>query len=106
MVDLLKRGFGKFRRIAVRESARFRSPLRAALIGYGVIAPEHADGYEGSGLARLVAISDISPRAITAAHNRRDYLRAYRDYRQMLDEVRPDVVSICTWPQHHAEAVE
>jgi dTDP-4-amino-4,6-dideoxygalactose transaminase/predicted dehydrogenase len=80
--------------------------LRAALIGYGGIAPEHAEGYEGTGLARLVAVSDLAPRAIAGALDRRPYLRGYRDYRQMLEEVRPDVVSICTWPQHHAEAVE
>jgi perosamine synthetase len=106
MANLLKRGFRKFQRIAVRESARFRSPLRAALIGYGGIAPDHADGFEGTGLARLVAVSDIAPKAIATALDRRGYLRGYRDYRRMLDEVRPDVVSICTWPQHHAEAVE
>ena len=106
MASLPIRIVKKLRRVAIRESARFRSPLRAAFIGYGNIAPDHADGYEGTGLARLVAVSDISPRAIAAALDRRGYLRGYRDYRQMLDEVRPDVVSICTWPQHHAEAVE
>ena len=106
MVSIPVRIVKKLRRVAIRESARFRSPVRAALIGYGNIAPDHADGYEGTGLARLVAVSDISRRAIAAALDRRNYLRGYRDYRQMLDEVRPDVVSICTWPQHHAEAVE
>jgi dTDP-4-amino-4,6-dideoxygalactose transaminase/predicted dehydrogenase len=106
MASLPIRIVNKLRRIAVRESARLRSPLRTALIGYGGIAPDHADGYEGTGLAQLVAVSDIATKALAAALDRRGYLRGYRDYRQMLDEIRPDVVSICTWPQHHAEAVE
>jgi dTDP-4-amino-4,6-dideoxygalactose transaminase/predicted dehydrogenase len=80
--------------------------LRAAVIGYGSIAPDHAYGYETTGRALLVAVSDIAPKAIADALDQRGYLRAYRDYRQMLEEVRPDVVSICTWPQHHVEAVE
>jgi dTDP-4-amino-4,6-dideoxygalactose transaminase/predicted dehydrogenase len=106
MTSLVKRGLRKVKRIAIRESAVFRAPLRAAVIGYGGIAPDHAFGYETTGQALLVAVSDIAPKAIAAALDQRPYLRAYRDYRQMLEEVRPDVVSICTWPQHHAEAVE
>lgn len=106
MASIIQRGLRKARRIAIRESARFRSPLRASVIGYGGIAPDHADGYEGTGLVQLVAVSDLRPPALAEASNRRPYLKTYRDFKQMLAEVRPDVVSICTWPQHHAEAVE
>src|SRR5262245_26968930 len=106
MASLPIRIIKKCQRIAIRESARFRSPLRAALIGYGGIAPDHADAYEWTGLARLVAVSDIAPKAIAAALDRRPYLHGYRDFRQMLNEIRPDVISVCTWPQSHAEVVE
>jgi dTDP-4-amino-4,6-dideoxygalactose transaminase/predicted dehydrogenase len=106
MASFGARVVNKIRRVVTRESARFRSPLRVALIGYGNIAPEHADAYEATGLARLVGVSDVSPQAIAAALDRRGYLRGYRDYRQMLDEARPDIVSICTWPHLHADAVE
>lgn len=106
MASFVQRGLRKLQRIAVRESARFRSPLRAAVIGYGSIGPAHADSYEATGLVRLVAMSDISPMAIASALDGRHYLRGYRDFRQMLDEVRPDIVSVCTWPQLHADAVE
>src|SRR5262245_31942701 len=105
MASLVQRGLRKLRRIAVRESARFRSPLRAAIIGYGGMGPNHADAYETTGLARLVAVSDIQPTSLASALDPRPSLRGYRHYKQMLDEIRPDVVSICTWPQHHAEMV-
>ena len=103
MASLLQRAIGKARRIAIRKSAQFRSPLRAAIIGYGGIGPDHADSYEGTGIAQLVAVSDMNAAALGSALRRRPYLRAYRDYRHLLEEVRPDVVSICTWPQSHAE---
>ena len=32
--------------------------------------------------------------------------KVYADYRQLLEEVKPDVVSVCTWPHLHREMVE
>lgn len=103
MPSLVQRAINKARRIAIRKSSAFRSPLNVALIGYGGIGPDHLDSYEMTGIARVVAISDMSPGALAGALRRRPYARAYRDYRHMLQEVRPDVVSICTWPQSHAQ---
>jgi dTDP-4-amino-4,6-dideoxygalactose transaminase/predicted dehydrogenase len=104
MASLIHRGWGKLRREWTRRSAALRSPLRAGIIGYGGIAPEHLDGYEYSGQARVVAVSDLLPANLSGALDRCPRARAYVDFRQMLEETRPDVVSICTWPQAHAEA--
>lgn len=106
MASLIQRGLGKLRREWARRSAPLRSPLRVGIIGYGGIAPDHLDAYENSGLARVVAVSDLLPFNLARALDRCPGARAYVDFRRMLDEARPDVVSICTWPQAHAEAVE
>jgi dTDP-4-amino-4,6-dideoxygalactose transaminase/predicted dehydrogenase len=106
MASIIDRGLRKLRRMAIRRSAAFRSPLNVAVVGFGEIAPDHVAAYEGSGIARVVAVSDVRPPALARALDRWPGLRAYRDYRRMLAEMRPDVVSICTWPQSHAEMVE
>jgi dTDP-4-amino-4,6-dideoxygalactose transaminase/predicted dehydrogenase len=105
MTPLIKRGVRKLRREWARRSAVFRSPLRAGIVGCGAIAPEHLDGYEYGGQAVIVAASDVVPSNLARVLDRCPAARVYLDFRRMLDEVRPDVVSICTWPQVHAEAV-
>jgi dTDP-4-amino-4,6-dideoxygalactose transaminase/predicted dehydrogenase len=106
MDSLAKRAFRKLNKIALRKLAAVRSPLKVAIIGYGGIGPDHMDAYENTGIARVVAVSDLRPQALGAATRRRPYLRAFQDYRHMLEEMKPDVVSICTWPQNHAEITE
>ena len=103
MASLVQRATNKARRIVTRKLTQFRSPLKAAIIGYGGIGPDHLDSYELCGAANVVAVSDINPGALAGALRRKPYLRAYNDYRHLLDEIRPDVISICTWPQSHAE---
>jgi dTDP-4-amino-4,6-dideoxygalactose transaminase/predicted dehydrogenase len=106
MASLIERGTRRLRREWVRRTAVLRAPLRAGLIGYGAIASEHLDGYLDCGLSTVVGISDLVPSNLGRALDRCPQARAYTDFRQMLDETRPDVVSICTWPQTHAEVVE
>lgn len=105
MASLPRRAVRKVKRIAVRNLTALRSPLRACVIGFGEIAPEHAGAYDSSSLAQLVGFSDVRPSALALGLSYYRSARAYRDYRQMLTELRPDVVSVCTWPQSHAEIV-
>ena len=51
----------------------------------------------------LVAVADADPKGLAAAAKRLKVSKAYPDYRRMLDEVKPDLVSIATrWvDQHH-----
>jgi predicted dehydrogenase len=53
----------------------------------------------------VVAVCDRQPAALARALNRWPFLRAYRSVETMLDAVRPDVVSVCTWPQTHCDLV-
>jgi dTDP-4-amino-4,6-dideoxygalactose transaminase/predicted dehydrogenase len=106
MAALVDRAVRKLSRELVRRTMVFRSPLRVGIIGYGGIAPAHVDAYDDSGSARVVAVSDLLPLNLSRALDRCPTARAYVDFRRMLEEARLDAVSICTWPQDHAEAVE
>lgn len=84
---------------------------RAAIIGTGRIASSlerdplrskphtHAGWYRHHPRTTLVAGADVDPAALSAFaedwHIPRDGL--FADYREMLDRVRPDIVSICAW---------
>lgn len=82
-----------------------RPPLRAVVVGCGAIAPTHVNGYLDSGLARVVAVSDVRVPPLVEALDRWPGIRAYRSYRQMLTDLHPDLVSVCIWPDDHAEVV-
>lgn len=105
MASLTKRVLNKLRKLKNRAVATARPPLKVAVVGTGEIAPDHVDGYEAGSAARVVAVSDLRPAALAKALDRWRSVRAYRDYNQMLTEVKPDLVSVCTWPQSHAEIV-
>jgi predicted dehydrogenase len=53
--------------------------------------------------AKIVAVADADPNGLAAAAKRLSVEQAFRDYREMLDKVKPDIVSICPrWiDQHH-----
>jgi UDP-N-acetylglucosamine 3-dehydrogenase len=90
--------------------------------GFGM-AHLHVHGYQETGRCELVAVADIrreNAEAFAARwgkcarpgggsagrHDRRPPPPAtYLDYRAMLAEVRPEIVSVCTWPHLHAEMV-
>lgn len=103
MASLPQRALNKARRIAVRKLASLSNPLRVGIIGFGGIGPDHLDGYEASSLAQVTAISDLRFSTLGGGLRRRPNLKAFQDYQQMLRDARPDVVSICTWPQSHEE---
>lgn len=57
--------------------------------------------------AELVAVADDDKAGLAAALKRLNVEQGYLDYRQMLDAVRPDVVTIAQrWLDQHAEMVE
>src|SRR5881628_393492 len=104
-MSLANRVRNKARRVLLDKTATLRSACRVAVIGCGEIAPDHVSAYRESGHGRVVAVSDISPAALGGALDRWPSVQAFRDYCVMLDEVRPDIVSVCTWPQSHAQIV-
>lgn len=56
--------------------------------------------------AVVVAVADDSREGLAKAAQRMKVDRAYADYRQMLDEAKPDIVSICPrWVDQHRDMV-
>lgn len=76
---------------------------RAAIIGCGRISGAHAKAFAQSGRYELVATADIREQAAKALAEQNAGAKAYTDYRQMLADVRPDVVVVATWVGLHAE---
>ena len=78
---------------------------RVAIIACGQIARSHAYGWQQVPEAEIWTIAD------TNADARREFgehfgvleERRYADLRQMLDQERPDFVSVCSWHPLHAE---
>ena len=100
------------------------SRLRAAMIGCGRIAstiddertPDwrggsvaplaHAGGYALTGdMTELVAACDVDDARLQAFLQRWNVPRGYHDFRELIDRERPDILSICTRPEQHAEAM-
>ena len=71
--------------------------------GFGMAHP-HWEGFRDTGRVEMIAAADICEEAA------RQFLAdehidaaVYTDFRIMLAEQRPELVSICTWPHLHAE---
>ena len=76
----------------------------AAIIGYGRMARGHAHSYKAVGLP-LVAVADISDEALHLCREEMGVEKGYTDYKQMLEEVRPKLVSIVTHDPLHCQMV-
>jgi predicted dehydrogenase len=83
--------------------------LRAAVIGrtgrgdYGHGLDEVWTGLEG---VQLVAVADDNKSGLAATAKKLNVDKAFADYRQMFDQVKPDVVSIgVRWVDQHREMV-
>lgn len=90
-------------KVAIIGCGRPRGAVGATGFGMG---HRHMAGYTASGRCELVAVADLSrenAEAFVAAHNPK--AAVFADYRKMMREVRPDVVSVCLWPHLHAEVV-
>lgn len=77
------------------------SSLKSAVIGTGLISKEHLSFLSQSAQAHLSAVCDLSPAAAKYAAQKFHADRYFTDYRQMLDQVKPDVVHILTPPHTH-----
>src|SRR3954469_10290199 len=76
---------------------------RAAILGCGGRGRAHAAGYAASPQAEIVGCADPvveNARTLAKVHSG---AKVYADYRTLLQEQHPDVVSICTWPHLHRE---
>ena len=74
--------------------------IRVAIIGCGMIANSaHFPALNilrEEGLAEVVGVADIRPEAAESTAKRHGVERWYTDPQQMLDELKPDFVAVCT----------
>ena len=64
----------------------------------------HAAGYVACEQTELVAVCDVDQTKAESIRKRYGVERAYTDYREMIREMKPDIVSIATRPDAHADA--
>lgn len=77
---------------------------RAAIMGCGRMSRGHAAAYKTLDIP-IVAAADISAEALDRAREDYGAKQTYKDYRKMLDEVKPDLVSVVTAELLHCEMV-
>lgn len=75
---------------------------RVGIAGCGSIAHAHMMGYRALEGVEVVAVADPVAEALHEFGDRYRVAQRYADYRQMLDEEKLDIVSICTWHKLHA----
>lgn len=79
-----------------------QSPLTAVVVGCGGAGANHAAGYRRSSDARLVGVCDIDGERATALAEEYD-VEAFTDLAELLETLRPDVVSVATPEPYHVE---
>jgi predicted dehydrogenase len=82
------------------------SKIRVAVIGAGGIGSTHLRAYAACGeQCEIVGLADIDIQ--NAQKKAAEYgCQAFQDYEQMLDETRPQAISICTPPNLHLPIVQ
>lgn len=75
--------------------------FKAAIVGGGFIGGVHIDAVRRLGNIEVVAICDES--GVGEKAKKYHVLSAYEDYQKMIDEVKPDVIHICTPNNTHYE---
>ena len=76
--------------------------LKVAVIGVGAMGRNHVRVYYELPGVQLVGVSDLDGNAAAAA-TRLYSTKTFTDYRQMLDETKPDAVTIAVPTEHHRE---
>lgn len=77
------------------------APLRAAVIGAGHIAKQHLGAIAAAPGVDAVGVCDLSPIMAESTADRFGIAGWFTDFREMLDQQRPDVIHITTPPGSH-----
>ncbi|MEI6503876.1 MAG: Gfo/Idh/MocA family oxidoreductase [Armatimonadota bacterium] len=76
---------------------------KVAFVGTGGISRAHAKYYVENPATQIVAACDIDPEKLRGFREQFDVPKGYANYRELLEEERPDLVSVCTWHGTHSE---
>ncbi|MFJ8062753.1 Gfo/Idh/MocA family protein [Streptomyces sp. NPDC096142] len=79
--------------------------LSAVVIGAGSQGRVHALGLLAAPAVTLTGLADVDRTAAGALAEELDIPHVHGDVRELLAEVRPDIVSVCTPPVHHLNVV-
>lgn len=79
------------------------SKIRVAIIGTGNIAHCHIGAYKMLDEVKVVAVCDINKARADSFAAQYGIDKAYYSYNDLLKNESPDVVSVCTWNNAHAE---
>src|ERR1700761_5837358 len=77
--------------------------LRVSVIGTGGSAHVHLKGLSVKPDVEIVGLSDTAPDRLKTVSQLYPGAKAESDWRDMLDQTRPDLVAICTPNKFHAE---
>lgn len=77
---------------------------KAGIIGCGRMAKEHIKAYQELGIP-IVAVADISKEVLEKVKKDLGIGNTYIDYIKMLNDIKPDIVSIVTPESSHCEIV-
>ncbi|HGJ67186.1 TPA: Gfo/Idh/MocA family oxidoreductase [bacterium] len=78
---------------------------RIGIIGCGGIAREHARAYNKIPNTKLVAGSELDAERREKFAKDLNLEKSYENYNEMLKKESLDIVSVCTWPKGHCDAV-
>jgi predicted dehydrogenase len=76
---------------------------KVGIVGCGGISRSHVEGYRAAG-AEIVALTDANPAAAKKLSDELGGVAIYADFRKLVDEGKPDVISVCSPPVAHEEA--
>lgn len=73
----------------------------------GLVPPlAHAGSYaKTTDVTEVVAACDVDEVKLTEFQRRWSVPRGYRNFRELINQEKPDILSICTRPEQHAEAM-
>ena len=88
-----------------RMSSTIEDEVQGARRGGLVLPYCHAGGYQAVESTEMVAACDVVEEKLTTFQKRWNVPRGYADFRELIDAENPDILSIATRPEQHAEAM-
>ncbi len=79
--------------------------VKCGIIGCGVIAPTHIEGYRKLDNAEVVYVCDLIPERVNAIGDKYGIEKRCTDYHQLLADPEVQLVSVCTDHASHAQIV-
>lgn len=90
--------------MTAKEAVYSDKKLRIGIIGTGGIANSHIQSYKKQPDVEIVAGADLIPGKAAEFFKRHEVeALAFEDYKKMIDTVKMDAVSVCTYNRTHAE---